>query len=679
MQARRLWILAFVLALHGVARAEESGTPAATRSETKSSSDMEDAEDASGVEEMVVYGMRTGILAPIPGADTSVIFADDYIAENKSIADLLSEEVGVSVRRFGAAGDRSEISIRGSSPNQVVVTIDGVKTNSALTGGLDLSSLCLPLLDRIEVIRGAGSTAEGSGAIGGVVNVVTRGVDAEPETRGAFTGGSFETFEGSLLHSGRVEEVNYSVGYCGSTTQGDFDFARPTEESGGVSASYDPGNTTRINNDRIQHGGTLGLGTRLGAGEIRFSDFAVYSSGGEPGTDSGDGVIAGQATDAHSRNLSNLAQLRWLGPAPFGLGGEFEAGVYHRYESTHFRDPNVVFRPPIDVEVRLSTVGGRMKAGVDREWLGLMHEMDLWLDGSEDLLESNEQNNRSRPQAGMAVTDSIQFFDGKLVVAGGGRLDWTDGYDVKVLPTAGIVVSPYPWIRLRGHVDRAYRAPNFDELYHPDEGFIRGNENLSAEDAWNFDAGLEFRLAEAGPLSNITFSVGWFRREIDESIVWVLVNPQTIAPINTGSATTDGYELALSLNVTRYVALSANHTHIDSRRDSTGIALPSQADEEAFARVQLGLPEQWKLIGEMQYVGEILVNEGGSRTLPSRTVWNASASINLAALRWLPVRKWARELWLSAQLRNVGDTAVRDTISFPQPGRNWSAGLEVIW
>src|SRR5262249_17523474 len=117
-----------------------------------------------GTEELVVRGLRTGALDPIPAASTDVIFADDYTAEQKSLADLLSETEGVFVRRLGGAGDRAEASIRGSTPSQVVVAIDGVRANSALTGGLDLSRACLPLLERVEVTRGAGTTQQGSGA-----------------------------------------------------------------------------------------------------------------------------------------------------------------------------------------------------------------------------------------------------------------------------------------------------------------------------------------------------------------------------------------------------------------------------------------------------------------------------------------------------------------------------------
>jgi outer membrane receptor protein involved in Fe transport len=241
------------------------------------------------------------------------------------------------------------------------------------------------------------------------------------------------------------------------------------------------------------------------------------------------------------------------------------------------------------------------------------------------------------------------------------------------------VVEPLAWLRLRAQAGRAYRAPGFDELYHPDEGFLRGNPDLSPEDAWNVDGGVELELAQAGPLSNLRLRATGFYREIDDSIVWVLVDLRTIAPINTGSATTVGFEASASIDWTRYLRLSANHTYTDSERDATGESLSGVPEHETFARLRLGPEKVWKLVGEVHRVSEIQVNEGGSYRLPSRVVWNASASLNLSAVPFLPFDRFARELWIFAALDNIGDESVRDAVSFPQPGRNGRAGVEVRW
>jgi len=629
-------------------------------------------------EEIVVIGVRAGRLEPMPAVSSNVIFTDAHTAEHKDLADLLSESEGVHVRRFGAAGDRAELSIRGSSPSQVVVTFDGVRANSVLTGGFDLSTACLPLLERVEIIRGAGSTQEGTGAIGGVVNLVTRGAEPGRDvTRAAFSAGAFETYEGHAVHSGWLGRMDYTVGYCGLGTEGDFEFARPTDIIDGVEIGFEPDSATRINNDRVRHGGTLALSYPVAGGLLRFTDYAAYSSGGEPGIDSGNGVTAGQATEARSRDTSNLGQLRWEGPSPFGIGEDFQLALHHRYESTRFRDPAVLDREPIDVDVRLQTTGASAEDAWRYAWQSHRNLVGLHMDFAHDFLRGGDQDAQDRARAGGALTETLRLFDERVVLSVSARVDWADGFGAKLLPAAGLVLEPLPWLRLRGHAGRAYRVPNFDELFHPDEGFIRGNPDLDPEDAWNFDAGLELHLDEVGPFSAVKLRGAWFRREIEDSIVWVLINPRTVAPINTGAATAEGFELAASLQATRFVHLSASHTRVDSRRDRNGARLPGEPREQTFGRLQLGPEETWKLVGEVQHVGEIVAM--GSRRITPRTVWNARAALDLAAIRRLPFEAWFSELWISGAVENIGDRAVRDAISFPQPGRRATVGIEARW
>jgi outer membrane cobalamin receptor len=637
--------------------------------------------DETGAEQLVVRGVRPGALDPIPAASTDVIRADDFTAEEKSLADVLSEREGVFVRRFGGAGDPAEVSIRGSSPSQVVVAIDGVRANSALTGGLDLSRACLPLLDRVEVTRGAGSAQYGSGAVGGVVDLVTRAAGAAPETRSAFRAGSFDTWEGSALHADRVGPIDASLGYCGFATKGDFDFVQPTTRSeSGVETHYVPEHVTRLNNDREQHGGTLGLAGALGPGTLHLTDHGVYSQGGEPGFDGHNGPTAGQRLEASSRDLSNLVQLRWEGSPPGALGDESEIAAYHRYEHTHFVDPpQEIFEQRIDVTARLETVGARASDTWRFRPFDQALAARVRVDGAQDWLHANDRRSRARANGGAAFEPVLDLFGDRAQIAVGVRLDASEGFGAEVLPSAGLVLSPVPWLRARAQVGRAYRVPTFDELFHPDERFIVGNADLHPEDAWNYDTGLELALERAWWLSDVRLRATVFRRDIDESIVWVLIGPNTIRPENTGSAVAEGVELAGSLRLTRFVRVAAQQTLLESRRDANRRRLPGQPDDETDVRLQLGPDPVWKIVGELSRVGEILVNEGGSQRLPARTVWNASAALNLVEWPGFGLRRIVSELWLSARLNNIGDVAVRDAVAFPQPGRNASAGIEMRW
>ena len=94
-----------------------------------------------------------------------------------SIDDLLKYLPGIETQQRGPAGTQSNIIIRGGTFQQVLVIIDGIRINDPLTGHFNSY---IPLhpedINRIEIIKGAASAIYGSDAIGGVVNIITNGL-----------------------------------------------------------------------------------------------------------------------------------------------------------------------------------------------------------------------------------------------------------------------------------------------------------------------------------------------------------------------------------------------------------------------------------------------------------------------------------------------------------------------
>ncbi len=90
-----------------------------------------------------------------------------------SIANALQYEPGISMGRDGVWG--TYISVRGLSRNSIVTLIDGNRVDTANDLAAGLSMIDVNDIQQIEVIKGAASSLYGSGAIGGVINIMTKG------------------------------------------------------------------------------------------------------------------------------------------------------------------------------------------------------------------------------------------------------------------------------------------------------------------------------------------------------------------------------------------------------------------------------------------------------------------------------------------------------------------------
>lgn len=94
-----------------------------------------------------------------------------------SLVDVLRGQAGVQVRDTIGDGSRSNISLRGfgeNSVNNTLVLVDGRRLNQPAQSGPDFNSVPLANIERIEIIRGAGTVLYGDQAVGGVINIITR-------------------------------------------------------------------------------------------------------------------------------------------------------------------------------------------------------------------------------------------------------------------------------------------------------------------------------------------------------------------------------------------------------------------------------------------------------------------------------------------------------------------------
>jgi iron complex outermembrane receptor protein len=170
-------------------------------------------------EEVVVSASRQATAPADAPAATTIITAEEIrLSGASNLPDLLRRVPGISILTMGAGN--ANLAMRGFNQrisNKLLTLVDGRNTYLDFLGGSFHPTFTIDLRDieRIEIIRGPGSTLYGANAFGGVVNIITKAPGADDGGQVFVSGGSGNTLQGNLQWSGRKGIFGWrgSLGY----------------------------------------------------------------------------------------------------------------------------------------------------------------------------------------------------------------------------------------------------------------------------------------------------------------------------------------------------------------------------------------------------------------------------------------------------------------------------------
>lgn len=165
-----------------------------------------------------------GTLRSVPHG-VSVITADDIARSTAStVGDLISREANVNLKSFYGSDKNTSVDLRGmgdTAVSNVLILVDGVRLNELDLSGADLTTVPLSQIERIEIIRGGGAVKYGDGAVGGVINIITRRGTPGPITVEAqVTRGSYQLWDERLHVRGGTGPIAWSVNLNALDTDG---------------------------------------------------------------------------------------------------------------------------------------------------------------------------------------------------------------------------------------------------------------------------------------------------------------------------------------------------------------------------------------------------------------------------------------------------------------------------
>ncbi|HMA51009.1 MAG TPA: TonB-dependent receptor, partial [Magnetospirillaceae bacterium] len=168
-------------------------------------------------EQVLVTSSRLG--EGLAGSSVSVITAEDIARDPAAdLPSILAREAGVQLFSLfgGIDGAQSSIGLRGfgaTATSNTLVLVNGRRVNDPDQSNIDFAAIPQASIERIEIIRGnAGAVLYGDGAVGGVINVVTKNGDNAPT--GTTIGGSIGSYqyrEADLSTNQKIGDTSVSL------------------------------------------------------------------------------------------------------------------------------------------------------------------------------------------------------------------------------------------------------------------------------------------------------------------------------------------------------------------------------------------------------------------------------------------------------------------------------------
>ena len=531
-----------------------------------------------------------------------------------SIVESLRTMPGLRVSQLGGPGSFMRVHTRGLRAFDTSVLIDGfrVRDVSAPQGDATgfLGDLLVANTDRVEVLRGSGSSLYGTNAMAGVVNVVTDQGGGPLHGELLADGGGLGVARGvaKLAGGGLENRVQYSLGVTHlNVTRGVDGDDRVKNSVAQGYAQWRPAPRASISGRLMGNNAAVGLngsasaaplgqlGTALPVRAVEGRTF--FAAPNDPDYRRESHFVAGLATITHQ--LTGRATLR---------------GHYHGFATS--RDNRngpggagfqSAFNNANRFDGRIDTGQGRIDAWLSRRHL-LSAGYEFEREDYDNLSTDENPNPASRVRAQVLVTqsshavfgqDQLRWLDDRLQVSLSGRLQTfrlsrpvfeggAPRYDLVEIPSAPRALTgdaavsyflPQSNTKLRAHVGNAYRSPalyeRFGTAFFGGTFTPYGDPRLGPERSIGMDAGIDQYLAA----SRLKVSATYFYTRLQQVVAFdssglirSASDPfaRSLGYLNTGGGLARGLELSVEANPARRLRVFSSYTYTNADdRNST--------------------------------------------------------------------------------------------------------------
>jgi iron complex outermembrane receptor protein len=635
------------------------------------------------MEEVVVTASRQEEEIRETARNVTVITAEDIAqATSNFVPELLSREANVSLRSLFGTDKNAGVDVRGmgeTSNSNVLVLVDGFRLNSPDLAGPDFSVIPINEIERIEIVRGANSVLYGSGAVGGVINIITKRGKGKPSASLYGSYGSFETVDLRASGGGSYKDLSLSLNADYYDTDGYRDNGDLEKKNLGVRAGYDA--TDLVDGDFLD-----GLMFTLGAG---YHDDEQGFPGGVPIEDIDDRSDRRKTQNPEDGAETTDFRARGGLETDFGDRGVFKFNAGLRDRESDFIFGFTPLKPRKDQKSRLEedTVLSDADYVYNYSFGGMEHRLQIggdyfYTDYFNERIDQRERTNSQinniggfathRSNLGQLMTLNLgyryNYFDGTFrddeLIDFDGVDVWVNGdeYDRDYQNNAfnfGLVYAPISNMSIFASFATSFRIPNVDEFALADDG-------LEPQEGWHLDVGVRQWYRDL-----IEYSATFFYFEIEDEIFF-----DADARVNRNFEDTTrrtGVELTLKLHPIDSLYIWGNYTYNNAEFKGTNANVPLVPEHLANFGIE------WRIFDPLQvaFLGSLVDEKFDGNDQDNNTFAKIDA-YQVFDVKATYTYKW---LQVFGGINNIFDelysTAAFSESYFTMPTRNYYVGARL--
>ncbi len=550
-------------------------------------------------------------------------FEETESAYSQLISEPLDRLTSTSIINYGSLGALKSVRIRGSTAEQVLVLMDSRPINDPRSGQPELHQIPVESIERIEVIKGPASAIYGSSAIGGVINIITKKPSKKPKVSFESKVGTFKTLHDSLSHSATINDLGYYFNY-----------------------TYDSSLGHRDNSQYRAHNLTAKLDYRIN------EDNRLYFNAGDFEDEAGTpGDIARPDLDDFQFDFKNYLDLGWS--AQLFENANLNLRGYQNVDRLEF----VESYNPLNKNSAKSKVRGIIFQ-YDQELFNF-YKIILGFDGKDNKVNSSTVGKHRYVVRSPFLQNEISIGE-DLNLNFGARWDNYSNFGKESTPSAGLTYKITDGAKLRINYSKGFRAPTFNDLYWPFDGFTEGNPRLRPEKGWSWEGGFDIEY-----VNGLKINATYFTNKLKGLINWAPGTDLVWRPSNVDSARIDGTEFETTLPLLKGLSANLGYTYLNAMDINRDRYLTYRAKH----KFDFGLTYEYDSKFNIKFYGQSLgrryINTSNSNLLQEDLIAYLDASYKIN-----------NNLTTTLSIDNIFNKVYSRVYGYPMPGFAITGGVK---